>query len=112
MSSLSKDEVAAVIRAVIKFSEDAGSVEDMELWKPKLVLILHKVLEEFIFVSDENLVLFTECRNDMQKYWEKLSERDRKQETDDYKVVQLRLDNVISKMQLYLLLQKLKAWCV
>ena len=112
MSSLSKDEVAAVIRAVIEFSENAGSHENRQMWTPKLLLIKHKVLEEFIFVSDENLVLLMECRNDMHKYWETFSAQERKQEGDDYKVVQLRLDNVISKMQLYLLLQKLKAWCV
>ncbi len=55
------------IRDVIKFSEDAGKVEDRELWMPKLVLILHKVSEELIFVSEENIVLLIECRNDMQE---------------------------------------------
>ncbi len=55
------------IRDVIKFCEDAGKVEDRELWMPKLVLILHKVSEELIFVSEENIVLLIECRNDMQE---------------------------------------------
>ena len=55
------------IRDVIKFCEDRGKVADRELWMPKLVLILHKVSEELIFVSEENIVLLIECRNDMQE---------------------------------------------
>ena len=112
MSSISKEEVTRVIRSVIAFSEDELPAEEKGLFEPKLKLILNKVIEELIFVSEENLVLLMECRNDMQKYWEALSIDYKRREGMDYKIKELSLDNVISKMKLCVPLEKLKALCV
>ncbi len=57
------------------------------------MLILHKVIEELIFVSEENLVLLMECHNDMQTCWEALERGDKRREDEDYNVVQLRLES-------------------
>jgi len=112
MSSISREELTGVIRGVIEFTQNTGKYEDTEQWVPQLVLMKQKVNLDVIFVSEENLVLLMQCRKDVQEYWEGLSAELRERDSEDYKVVQLRLENVISKMQLYVLLEKLKAWCV
>jgi hypothetical protein len=112
MSSISREELTGVIRGVIEFTENRGEYEDTKQWVPQLVEMKQKVNLDAIFVSEENLVLLMQCRKDVQEYWEGVSAKLRERDSEDYKVVQLRLDGVISKMQLCVLLEKLKAWCV
>jgi hypothetical protein len=112
MSTISKDIVTRVIIDVRDFSDNVLSAEESAVFKVKLELILNKVLEELIFVREENIVLLMECRNDMHKYWESLTMERIKADVGNYSDLQLRMDNVISKMQLCVLLEKLKVWCV
>ena len=112
MSIISKDDLTSVIRDVIVFSEDDLKEEETEVFRPKLVHILQKVLQELIFVCEENIELLMECRNDMHEYVEAMPGERIKQEGVYWSNLQLRLDNLISKMQLCVLLEKLKAWCV
>jgi hypothetical protein len=59
------------------------------------------------YISEENLVILTTCRDRIQKDWNTLAP----ELQGAYSTIPPSVDGLVSRMQLLVLFQKLKDWC-
>jgi hypothetical protein len=59
------------------------------------------------YISEENLVILTTCRDRIHQDWNTLSPELQR----EYSTIPLLVDGIVSRMQLLVLFQKLKDWC-
>jgi hypothetical protein len=105
MASAFPGTVAVCIRTVYEFYElffEAPEDDFIEYMKN-----VRRAASKPNYISEENLVLLTTCRDRIHQDWNTLSPELQR----EHSTIPPSVDGLVSRMQLLVLFQKLKDWC-
>ena len=103
--------IHSVVLEVSDFVQEACNIQadlkNFEPWKKKMKEMMHNTrLPNYI--CEDNLVVLMNWQLDISKLWTDLLTSFRSEKRDEYNNLQMQMHSIISRMQLKILLQRLK----